>query len=241
MFMKKVLLLALMLAAFGALSFAQKVVNDPNAEKRDVSGFHGIAVSGGIDLYLSQGSETVAVSASESKFRDRIKTEVKDGILKIWYDNNSNIILNWGNRKLKAYVSFKDLDDLTGSGGSDVFVDGTIKTNSLDLILSGGSDFNGKVEANNLKINNSGGSDVKISGSAKKMDIDASGGSDVKGYDLVTDVCNLQASGGSDVYITVNKELVADATGGSDVYYKGDGSVRETGSRGFSNIKKVSK
>ena len=32
---------------------AQKTVNDPNAEKRSASGYHGIEVSGGIDLYLS--------------------------------------------------------------------------------------------------------------------------------------------------------------------------------------------
>ena len=53
---------------------AQKVINDPNAEKRNVSGYHAISVSHGIDLYLSQGNESVAVSASETKYRDRIKT-----------------------------------------------------------------------------------------------------------------------------------------------------------------------
>src|SRR5258705_13015589 len=87
---------------------AQKVINDPNAEKRNVSGYHAISVSGGIDLYLSQGSESVAVSASETKYRDRIKTEVENGVLKIWYETNSNINIDWGNnRKMKAYVSFK--------------------------------------------------------------------------------------------------------------------------------------
>ena len=55
---------------------AQKTFNDPNAEKRNVSGYHAIEVSGGIDLYLSPGDESVAVSASSEKFRDKIKTEV---------------------------------------------------------------------------------------------------------------------------------------------------------------------
>ena len=71
------------------------------------------------------------------------------------------------------------------------------------------------------------------------MDIDASGGSDFKGYDLAADICNLQASGGSDVYITINKELIADASGGSDVHYKGNGLIREIKSSGSSSIKKV--
>jgi hypothetical protein len=239
--MKKIISLVIFAASFSA-AIAQKTVNDPNAEKRNVSGYHAIEVSGGIDLYLSQGEEAVAVSASETKYRDRIKTEVKNGVLKIWYDNKNNLNLVWGsNSKMKAYVSFKKLDNLEGSGGSDINVEGSIKVNILSLNVSGGSDFEGKVEANDLKVDASGGSDVKISGMVKKLDIDASGGSDFKGYELTADVCNLQASGGSDVYITVNKELSADTSGGSDVFYKGNGTVREMKSSGSSSIKKVSR
>jgi hypothetical protein len=218
----------------------QKVINDPLVEKRSVSGFHAISVSGGIDLYLSQGNESVAVSASEVKYRDRIKTEVKDGVLTIWYEHASNITIEWGNeRKMRAYVSFKNLDNLKASGGSDVDVDGAIKVGNLGIRISGGSDFHGKVEVEDLKVDASGGSDIHISGIAKKLNISSAGGSDFKGYDLATDVCELSASGGSDVYITMKKELSADASGGSDVYYKGDPAVRDKRSSGSSNIKKT--
>src|SRR5215204_2497405 len=90
---------------------AQKTINDANAQKRNVSGYHAIEVSGGIDLYLSQGDEAVAVSASKDEYRDKIITEVKDGVLKIYFEKN-NLKSNWDNRKLKAYVSFKNLDGL---------------------------------------------------------------------------------------------------------------------------------
>ena len=240
MVMKKIITLLLFVASFSAV-IAQKTVNDPNAEKRNVSGYHAIEVSGGIDLYLSQGEEAVAVSASETKYRDKIRTEVKNGVLKIWYEHTANVSFDWGNRKMKAYVSFKNLDHLDGGGGSDISVEGSIKVNTLSLNISGGADFEGKVELNDLKVDASGGSDVHISGSVKKLDIDASGGSDFKGYELITDICNLQASGGSDVYITVNKELSADTSGGSDVYYKGNGTVHELKSSGSSSIRKVSR
>lgn len=242
--MKKLFSLLLFVALASAAT-AQKIVNDANAEKRNVSGYHAIEVSGGIDLYLSQGNESVAVSASETKHRDRIKTEVVNGVLKIYYEKNEksnvHIDVDLGNRKLKAYVSFKDLDALNGSGGSDIEVDGSIKVNTLALDVSGGSDFEGKVDVTELKVDASGGSDVKISGSAKNLDVDASGGSDFKGYELVADICNLDASGGSDIYITVNKELNADASGGSDVFYKGSGTIKEMRSSGSSSIKKTSK
>jgi hypothetical protein len=236
------------LSAFLLLAFivsavsAQKTINDPNAEKRNVSGYHAIEVSGGIDLYLSQGNESVAISASETKYRDRIKTEVKNGVLKIYYEHNNGFDLQWNNnRKMKAYVSFINLDRLGGSGGSDINVEGTIKVNTLDLDVSGGSDFEGKVEVGNLNVDASGGSDVDISGTAKKLGIDASGGSDFKGYELAAEICILDASGGSDIYVTVTKELSAEASGGSDVYYKGNGTVKEMKSSGSSSIKKTSK
>lgn len=234
--MKKMIALLLLATSFSA-SFAQKTISDPNAEKRNVSGYHGISVSGGIDLYLSQGAESVAVSAAETKHRDRIKTEVKNGILYISYDHK-NVDIDGGGRKLKAYVSFKSLDNLTASGGSDVDVDGTIKTTSLKVNISGGSDFDGKVEASDLDITATGGSDLDITGNVKNLVLHASGGSDFSGYGLSADFCKLEASGGSDVEITVNKELNADASGSSDVSYKGSGVIKDLKSSGSSSVRK---
>src|SRR5687768_10766804 len=237
--MKKLFSLLLIIGLITTAS-AQKMINDANAQKRNVSGFHAIEVSGGIDLYLSHGDEAVAISASKDEYRDKIITEVKNGVLKIWFEWKNNVRIDWSNRKLKAYVSVKNLDGLEASGGSDVIVDGTIKTTKLDMEISGGSDFKGKVESDDMQIHASGGSDVTISGKAGKLTIAASGGSDFSGYDFAADFCSVEASGGSDVHITVNKELSANASGGSDIFYKGSALIRDIKTGGGS-IKKVSK
>jgi len=237
--MKKICI-ALLAVFFAIAAHSQKTINDPNAQKRQVPSFTGIDIGGGIDLYLSQGEEAIAVSASEAKYRDKIQTEVKNGILHIWYDQNSSFHSDWGNRKLKAYVSFKNLDQLEGSGGSDIKVEGTISVSKLSLRVSGGSDFDGKVIINELKVDASGGSDVNIAGTAKDLTVEASGGSDFNGFELVTDNSTVEASGGSDIYITVNKELNATSSGGSDIHYKGNGLIRNINGSN-SNIKKVSK
>ena len=217
---------------------AQKVINDPNVEVRRAGSFRGVSVSSGIDLFLSAGTEAVAVSASKPELRDRIKTEVKDGILRIWYESKSGININFSDeKKLRAYVSYKTLNSLNASGGSDVSVDGSIKSNELRIELSGGSDFKGKVEVENLKVNQSGGSDVNIAGRAGTLSVDASGGSDFNGYDLITDICDLEASGGSDIEITANKELSAEATGASDIHYRGKPNVKMAKASGASEVK----
>jgi len=222
-------------------AFSQKTIHDPNAEVREATGFHAIEVSDGIDLYLSNGNEAVAVSAKETDQRSKIRTEVKDGVLKIYYGERNGVHLSFGNRSLKAYVSYKMLDRLSASGGSDVKVEGTIKASSFKLDVSGGSDFEGRIEAGSLQVEQSGGSDVNISGSAGTAKISASGGCDLDGYDLVTDTCTIEASGGSDINITVNGEISAEATGASDVSWKGNAKVKSARASGAGSVSHRSK
>lgn len=237
--MKNILLLSCLLVTLA--SQAQKTVHDANAISRSAKDFHGIEISDGIDLYLTQGnSEAVAVSASSNEYRDKIQVEVVNGILKIFYERKSwGMSINFGNRKLKAYVSARTLDKLSASGGADVQIENELNASQLIMHFSGGSDFRGKVNAQDLQVSASGGSDAYLSGRAEKISIDASGGSDIHAYDMVSNFCTVETSGGSDVHITVNKELKGSASGGSDIYYKGTASSNSN-KRGGSSIKKVS-
>jgi hypothetical protein len=235
--MKKLFSIALLLFV-SLFVCAQQIINDPNVELREVETFTGIDISGGIDLYLSSGNEAVAVSASTPEYRSQIKTVIQNGILKIFTDNNSRIGISINsNRRLRAYVSYKIIQSLEASGGSDIKVDGIINTNDLTLRLSGGSDFNGKVDAGKLTVRVSGGSDVQIAGKAGSLTVDASGGSDFNGYDLVADVCDLEASGACDIEVTANRELSARASGASDIQYRGKPAIKEAKASGASSVK----
>lgn len=218
-----------------AMMAQKQVINDENAQPRTIGSFHAIRVSNAIDLYLSQSDEeALAVSAIKPEFRDRIKTVVEDGVLKISYDDDAK----WwkGNKKLKVYVSFKNIDRLHASGASDVVVSGTIKANELAIYMGGASDFKGAVEANLLDVTLSGASDAVIQGKVTVLKVDANGASDFKGYDLQADNCSVEASGASDIKVTVNKELNARASGASGIHYKGEGVIRDLKTSGASNV-----
>ena len=222
-------------------AIAQKQVNDANAEVRKVNNFHAIRVSNGIELQLSQGgTEAVAVSASDAEFRNRIKTEVQNGVLRIYYDTDFLKDLSRNrNKKLKAYVSFDNLDGIDASSGSTVHVDGTLKLNSLNLDASSGATFHGRVEANTMKVDQSSGAVINISGSVNSLSVDGSSGSIFRGYELEVNTCEAESSSGSGVQITVNKELSAEASSGGYVSYKGNGVIKNirTGSGGSVNRK----
>jgi Putative auto-transporter adhesin, head GIN domain len=236
--MKNTLLIAsFTLASLVSLAQDTKVINDKNAQKRSVQSFHGVTISSGIDLYLSQsGDEAVAVSADDPEVRDKIQVEVKNGILEIYIDNHGFHWGQWNNRHMKAYVSCKTIDQLHASGGSDVYIQDPIHSDRLKMNLSGGSDLHGKLAIGELTIEQSGGSDSYISGTANTLNVHTSGGSDYHGYELAADECHVEASGGSDAYLTVNKELTASASGGSDVHYKGSGVVRSSQASGSGSI-----
>jgi hypothetical protein len=229
-------LIAPILLLISLMGFAQeKVIYDPNVIKRAIGSFQAITVSDGIDLYLSQGGEEVlAVSANEISHRDRIKTVVENGVLKIYLEKG----WNWKFKKLRAYVSVKEISNLRASGGSDIVVKDSLRSDKLNIVLSGGSDFSGRVTANFLTVEQSGGSDMNIKGNVVNAKVGASGGSDFRGYELIAENAILQTSGGSDASITVIKEMAATASGGSDVNYKGNPVVKYRSASGGGSISK---
>ncbi|HEY6902284.1 MAG TPA: head GIN domain-containing protein, partial [Puia sp.] len=192
-----------------------------------------------IDLYLSQGEEeAVVVSARDEEWRDRIVTEVVDGILRIKMDKRK---FNSGSGKMKAYVSFTSLDRLSASGACDVYVDGVISGRDLSLKLNGASSFKGAIHVGELQLEQNGASDSRITGAVTgAIKVICTGASDLKGYDLTVESCEAHASGASDIKITVNKELKASASGASSVFYKGEAVVSESHSSGASTIRKSS-
>jgi len=205
------------------------VMNDANAEKRSLSGsFSAIKVSDGIDLFLSQGNEeSVAVSASEPKYLERLKTEVANGVLKIYYDN-SGVIWNSNNkRKLRAYVSFKMLEKLQGSSGASIDAKNILNLAYLDMHLSSGAQFTGEVKIGEMKIDQNSGSEINVTGSVEKIKIDMSSGAIFKGYDLNAEYCEAKASSGGEARISVNKELAAKASSGGSIRYKGNTSIKD--------------
>jgi hypothetical protein len=226
--MKKIILSFLLLAGISAAVSAQ-VIKDANAEKRNISGFHGIDVATGIELTLTSGStEEVAVSASETEFRDKIVTEVVNGILKIHYETKTGAInRKKENKNLKAYVSFKSLDYLSVTTGAEVKINGVLNVAMLDLKANTGGIVDGEVNIKSLKVDQNTGSKITLTGKVEKLDAEGDTGSKFLGEGLTTSECNVEMSTGAGIYITVEKEMNVKANTGGYVKYKGQGGIKE--------------
>ena len=245
--MKQIIVFFTLLLSTAITAVAQDVmvVNDKNAEVRTISGgFHGIKVSHAIDVFIKQGNdEALVVSAVDEKWRSRIKAEVKDGILRIWVDNDG-LKWNWnmGDKKLRAYIAVKNIDQIDASGACDVKIDGLLKGgNTLNVKLSGASSLKGEISYSKMVMQQSGASDSDISGKVNELVVNSSGASDFKGFNLTSDYCVAEASGASDIRVNVTKELKVEATGASDVDYKGGAVISSFKSSGASSVRKRSK
>jgi Putative auto-transporter adhesin, head GIN domain len=238
--MKKLIVLLFVLSSLYSFAQNDAVINDPNVQKRVLNeSFSGISVSDGVDLYLTQGNEEmIAVSAADPKYLERYKTEVNNGILKIYYDNQG---INWsGNekRKLKAYVSFKQLQKLSASGGAEVIMKSILTANKMEYTFTSGSRFTGEVNINQLDVTENSGALVEINGKNDDLKIEVSSGAMFKGYELVTDFCDAKATSGGSARITVNKELVVKANSGGGIHYKGNGIVKDMNVNSGGSVKK---
>lgn len=223
-------------------SFSQKTISDPNVEKRSVSGFHGVSISGSIELFLTQGQEeTVAVSASDPKMVENIITEVKDGILHIYLKRKEGgVRIEFGYKRIRAYVSIKSIDYLSSSGSGTINFEGKLNADNLKITLSGSGNVKGDVAVKDLTVGISGSADVDLKGTSEKSSFTISGSGNIGSYDLATEYCNVSTSGSGNIKVTVNKELSASTSGSGSVYIKGEGMLRDYRSSGSGRFKRIS-
>lgn len=254
--MKKLYVVLFSLICFQAFAQNTSLIYDDNAQLRQVGNFKAIKVSSAIDLYLTQSNETkVAVSAADIAVRNKIETTVEGEtlVIKLAYSNGWG---SWGNHKMKAYVSVKELNALMGSGASNIHLLSTISVPKLQVKLSGASDFKGNLEVGVLNVNLSGASDFKaeikagsfvlnasgasdcdIAGQADDMSVELSGASEAKLYNLKAKGAIVSTSGASTANVYVTELLKAQASGGSDINYKGTPVLKQNSSSGGSDIR----
>jgi hypothetical protein len=237
--MKRLLLALFVLSASVSVSFGQ-TINDANVQKRQVGSFHGIEVSTGIELKLTNGNiEEVAVSAASTEFRDKIITRVENGILKIYYENKMKAPNTKRETKsLKAYVSYKTLSELNANTGAEVEIVGMLQSTSLKINANTGATIDGKISSDKLKVSQNTGSVISLSGDAANLEVEGDTGSKFKSEELVTAICFANVSTGAKIDVTATKELSVKASTGGSVKYKGGASLNVKKSTG-GNVSKI--
>lgn len=234
--MNKIIITSLCCLAILFSKGQDQMIVDANASVRKLPAtFSSIIISNAIKVFITQSdTESLAVSATEEKYKDEIKTEIENNILKIHFSGNNN----WRSkdRHLKVYVSFKTLSMINVSGASDVMAIGEINVKDLRVNVSGASTVKGEFYTDKMELDLSGASKAVLIGKTAMLSITSSGASDVEAFKLETSICNVSASGASDIDVYVEEEINATASGASNIKYKGSAAIKNMKASGAASI-----
>lgn len=205
-----------------------------------INDFSAVAVSAGIQLFLTQGNtEQARVVADEEVINEVLVEKSGKGIQVHWRDNGNFFRRNNQKRDAKVYISYKYLSSIAASSGSSLETENPLKTDQLEATVSSGASLKIHVLAKNLQVSSSSGATATITGTVANTDVQGSSGSSINAYELSTDYAKATASSGADIRLNVNKGLDATSSSGGSIRYKGSADLKNTSSRSGS-VRRVS-
>lgn len=230
--MKKLLLGILLILAVSAcgISFPSRGRHASGhiiSETREVSGFHGIVVSGGSVIDITQGEEEGLVIEADENMMEYLESEVEDGILYLGIRETQILDGFISFDPVHYHLKVKNLDDISISGSTDLTAD-SLTTTDMKVDLSGASTIKiNDFQADSLDLVSSGASDVDLAGNCPRQIININGGGKYRAADLVSKDVTINASGAADVDVSAADKLELNLSGASQVDYYGDPTITQ--------------
>ena len=190
------------------------------SENRMESGFNSIDVSGAIDVYIKQDSTTSVKVEADDNILQYIEVHTDGSTLEIYTENTMRLKPS---HKIKVYVSNPEYRNFQVSGASSIHSENEITSpETLHVEISGASEGKLEVNAPKVSVNLTGASNVNIKGKTKDFEGGASGASEIRGFDLLSENADVDASGASHIEIFASVKIAGQSSGASSVDYRGN-------------------
>ncbi len=190
---------------------------------RSLKSFDGIGISDGTEAILVQSDVNKIDIEATGIDLDKIKTTVKNGILKVSVDTDW-WRLNWNSRrkiKVKIYHTRK-INRIDASGGAQVSAEHSIKAEQIAIDAVGGSIVDLTLASELVTIDVVGGAIMTLDGHSNKLEIDAGGGAILNATKLLAKNATIDAGGGAILKVTVEEAIAIEASSGAQVKYGGE-------------------
>lgn len=183
-------------------------------QERNVSSFSAIHQHTSADVYITKGDVRKVVVKADEKAIDRLKTEVRDGVLHIESTNNG-----WRNvRTMEVYITMPSIEKIKNSGSGDFSIEGPMPGTNVYFGISGSGDLDAELDVANLEIKISGSGDIELTGVRGDLNVRISGSGDVDAEGLKLNNCNLAGTGSGDIkLIGKAAKFVAQISGSGDI------------------------
>jgi predicted tellurium resistance membrane protein TerC len=195
------------------------------SETRKFTGLTGVHQKGVGVLLITQGDKDELRIEASPEIRERIITEVKDGILVIRHDND---FVDWlrvwthSADPLRFFLTIRDIRTLKLSGAGKVKAP-AIKGDSLEMINSGaGSQSIDDLAVNAFKVELSGAGSMDVAGKVNEQTVKLSGAGSYNAAKLESRSAEVKLSGVGSATVWASEILDVNLSGiGSVEYYGG--------------------
>jgi len=196
------------------------------------SDFDAIHVSYGIEVKLSMGSTTSLTVEADENLHDIIRTEVEDGVLRIYAEKNI-----FSSKKRRVYVNAEEMNEIKATSGASVVSETNIKTEDMVIKTTSGANVNLNLEAVNVSCSSTSGSNARLAGTAEKLIASSTSGANLRAKNLEVKVCEARATSGSVMSVKATEELDARATSGGNISCSGNPEIVKKSSSSGGNIR----
>ncbi len=198
-------------------------VNAAGKEQRDIKGFSRVSFGIPGNLQISIGKEFSVVLEGDRDDIEEVSTRLSDDKLVIRYKNLRFLT----NDEVNVYITVPELNglDLSGSGKAEVI--DPVRSESLDLLVSGsGRLITSEVNVQNLGCKISGSGNITIGGGkVSDAEVFISGSGSMNGDAVNVESMEVNVSGSGNCSCFVTGSLEANVSGSGNVYYTGNPDV----------------
>jgi hypothetical protein len=221
MIMKKNVILSALIALTitSASALAQSVVK----ENRDVDGFTKVSFGVSGNLYINIGPEFKVVLEGDKDDLEDIITDVSGGRLVIKKENwRFNL-----NEKVTVNITMPEVEGLGVSGSGRAEIRDVVKTNDLNLSVSGsGKLYTTDIQVSNLDCSISGSGNINVGGgSIGECNLSISGSGNYTGESAKIGYADISISGSGNCTCYVTETLKGGISGSGNVSYLGDPKI----------------
>lgn len=203
-------------------------------EVRPVGDFRAIAVSGGFDLKVRQGTQPAVEVRGEANLLPYLETTVENGTLQVRWKKGSRLRVK---DTPLVNVTAVELQSLANAGSSAVAI-APFKTPRLAISLAGSGDLSiDTLQTEDLAVSIAGSGDMRASGQAGRLQLRIAGSGDVQCDALKADDVTVSISGSGDASVHAARSLSVKIAGSGDVLYRGDPQVN-TSIAGSGSVRK---
>lgn len=199
-----------------------------------VKDFKAVVLKVPATLFIQQtGKEGLEIEAEESQI-GKLSIKVEGGVLEIGIEKNGDWRgMFWGTnitpteKPITLFLTVKELNSIILDGAGDITTEGLIKSDKMEIKLSGSGTVHFDLNGKELTSTISGTGALFLTGDVDEQDLKISGSGKYEADDLKSKDAKIKISGSGDVVVHVKEKLSVDISGSGNVSYQGRPKIKQ--------------